>query len=951
MASAPGTIRFGEVNSKPPAPPVNYALLYIKTDNVLYLQDSSGTEIPLGSASSITQLTGDVSAIGPGPAVATVNFVGGSSAALIHSAEILANAATSLNTFSTIVKRDASGNFTAGTITAALIGNASSATTTISFTGSLAGDVTGTQSATVVSSVGGSSAANVHSAELLANAATDLNTASTIVKRDGSGNFSAGTIIANLTGTATNATTSVNFTGSLSGDVTGTQSTTTIASAVVTSKLLTGLVPGTNTAILSTDSILVALEKLQAQVSGTTGTAITALTGDVSATGPGSSTATVNSVGGSSAANVHSAELAANAATSINTASTIVKRDASGNFSAGTITANITGNVSGTASNITGLLAIVNGGTNSAAALNNNRVMISSAGAIVEASAITPSRALVSNTNGIPVASVTTTTEIGFVSGVTSSIQTQINSISGSAITALTGDVTATGPGSVTATISAGAVTAAKLGTITDGITIDQAGSGGTLEVKTGGITNTQINGSAGIVYSKLSLANSIVNNDINASAAIAYSKLAALTTNRALQSDGSGFVSASVVTSIELGYVSGVTSSIQTQFAGKQPVGNYITATTGDVIATGPGSVVATIQPNVVTNAKLAQMSANTIKGNNTGVTANAMDLTTSQVNILLGTVTTVGSFNGQAASANGSAISGNSIFFQSASITNPGMVDNTIQSFSGNKTFTGTVAISISSLTALAINTTSFVFDSTDNALGIGIQPASNVFIDAVNSTAASKTLQLTGYGIGSTVGTRGRFARGTSVTPTAVQSGDIINFWSARGYGASQFAAASTAAINAVAGEAFTNTSNLTYLSFFTTPTGSVTSAESARISSTGTTLGPQTGSTALHQINGGLRVTRRTTTASFAVDTTTTDYLILCSHSSAITITLPAPTDGRVLVIKDISGTASTNNVTIARHASEKIEGLAANFNFQTNWGVLNIYSDGTDWYIN
>lgn len=55
------------------------------------------------------------------------------------------------------------------------------------------GDVTGTQGATVVSLVGASSAANVHTAELLANAATNNSTASTIVKRasDSSANFSA----------------------------------------------------------------------------------------------------------------------------------------------------------------------------------------------------------------------------------------------------------------------------------------------------------------------------------------------------------------------------------------------------------------------------------------------------------------------------------------------------------------------------------------------------------------------------------------------------------------------------------------------------------------------------------------------------------------------------------------------------------------------------------------
>ena len=52
--------------------------------------------------------------------------------------------------------------------------------------------------------------------------------------------------------------------------------------------------------------------------------------------------------------------------------------------------------------------------------------MQSSGGAVVEAAAITASRALASDANGIPVASSTTATELGYVSGVTSAIQTQL---------------------------------------------------------------------------------------------------------------------------------------------------------------------------------------------------------------------------------------------------------------------------------------------------------------------------------------------------------------------------------------------------------------------------------------------------------------------------------------------------------------------------------------------
>ena len=55
--------------------------------------------------------------------------------------------------------------------------------------------------------------------------------------------------------------------------------------------------------------------------------------------------------------------------------------------------------------------------------------MKSSGGAIVEAAAITANRALVSDANGIPVATNVTNTELGYVGGVTSAIQSQIDAV------------------------------------------------------------------------------------------------------------------------------------------------------------------------------------------------------------------------------------------------------------------------------------------------------------------------------------------------------------------------------------------------------------------------------------------------------------------------------------------------------------------------------------------
>lgn len=70
-------------------------------------------------------------------------------------------------------------------------------TSAANFTGNLSGDVIGTQTATVVSSVGGQTAANVANGISAVNSATDANNANAIVRRDSNGNFSAGSVSLN----------------------------------------------------------------------------------------------------------------------------------------------------------------------------------------------------------------------------------------------------------------------------------------------------------------------------------------------------------------------------------------------------------------------------------------------------------------------------------------------------------------------------------------------------------------------------------------------------------------------------------------------------------------------------------------------------------------------------------------------------------------------------------
>ena len=242
--------------------------------------------------------------------------------------------------------------YSIGATTASTASNATTASSATSFTGNLIGDVTGTQGATVVSSVGGQSSGNVAGGASAANAATSANTANTLVKRDASGNLSAGTITATLSGNAATATTASNFSGSLAGDVTGMQGATVVSANIprlsgtnlfTGSNTFGGVLISTNPANLISGTFTGPLAgNVTGNLSGNATTASTAgnftgsLAGDV--TGTQGATA-VASVGGQPAASIASGASAANAATSANTPGTIVKRDGSGSFAAGTISA------------------------------------------------------------------------------------------------------------------------------------------------------------------------------------------------------------------------------------------------------------------------------------------------------------------------------------------------------------------------------------------------------------------------------------------------------------------------------------------------------------------------------------------------------------------------------------------------------------------------------------
>jgi hypothetical protein len=92
-----------------------------------------------------------------------------------------------------------------------------------------------------------------------------------------------------------------------------------------------------------------------------------------------------------------------------------------------------------------------------------------------------------------------------------------------------------------------------------------------------------------------------------------------------------------------------------------------------------------------------------------------------------------------------------------------------------------------------------------------------------------------------------------------------------------------------------------------------------------------------------------IVERSATAGNASSSNQT-ILGVTDTSAARTITLSTGdvVDGRIIIIKDESGGASTNNITIVTEGSQTIDG-AASIAITVDYGVLRVYSNGTNWF--
>jgi hypothetical protein len=123
----------------------------------------------------------------------------------------------------------------------------------------------------------------------------------------------------------------------------------------------------------------------------------------------------------------------ATTATAANTASAIVARDASGNFTANLIT----GNLSGTSTNVTGIVAVANGGTGTTTSTGTGALVLNTSPTLVTPYLGTPTSVTLTNGTGLPIATG--------VSGLGTGVATYLATPSSANLLAAMTDETGTG--------------------------------------------------------------------------------------------------------------------------------------------------------------------------------------------------------------------------------------------------------------------------------------------------------------------------------------------------------------------------------------------------------------------------------------------------------------------------------------------------------------------------
>jgi hypothetical protein len=414
---------------------------------------------------------------------------------------------------------------------------------------------------------------------------------------------------------------------------------------------------------------------------------------------------------------------------------------------------------------------------------NNKQTSITGAASTITTSNLSSSIAVITDANGkISGLSTVSSTELGYLDGVTSSIQTQLNAKqpSGNFVIktgdTMSGDLIFSTGNSITINSATGntvaifnaskelfssSVTSTELGYL-DGVTSAiQTQLNNKQAVSTGAITtitgtnlsasvavvsdvNGKISGLSTVSVTELGYLNGVtsaIQTQIDSKQAIATGAITTvtgtnLTVSMALVSDASGKIANHAsVTATELGYLDGVTSAIQTQLNNKQASGNYLIS-----------GVTTTYIPEG-TNQYYTDTKARAVVSGTTPITVSNGGISISQANTTTNgylTSTDWNTFNNKITSGTSSG-AGYSIF-NSKSGNN--LIFNTISgNGSVNITYSnGLIKISGSS-TVDSVN--GMIGDVIITATGIGAQP-SGEYVSKLGDTIYGNLLLSSGISI---------------------------------------------------------------------------------------------------------------------------------------------------------------------------------------------------------